>query len=60
MANKVQREVKGRGSLHREFERGKPQLVRARRLKGRWVGAAITLPREAIVDAIRRDRESRW
>jgi len=34
-------------------------LVRARKVKGRWVGAAIKLDREAVVKAIKRDRESR-
>ena len=34
--------------------------VRARKVKGRWVGAAgVKLNRKAIVDAIRADRESR-
>jgi hypothetical protein len=34
-------------------------IVRARKLGGRWVGAAIKLNRKAIVEAIRQDRESR-
>ena len=34
-------------------------VVRARKVKGRWVGAAIRLDRSAIVRAIKADRETR-
>jgi hypothetical protein len=34
-------------------------LVRARKVKGRWVGAAVRLDRSAIVRAIKAVRESR-
>jgi hypothetical protein len=34
-------------------------LVRARKVKGRWVGANVKLDRAAIVDAIRLGREAR-
>ena len=34
-------------------------LVRARKIKGRWVGADVKFDRNAVVEAIREDRESR-
>jgi hypothetical protein len=34
-------------------------LVRARKIKGRWVGADVKFDRNAVVEAIRQDRESR-
>jgi len=53
------REVSGDTVVFRKLQPAEPPLVRARRVKGKWVGADITLSREAIVEAIRRDRESR-
>ena len=34
-------------------------LVKARKVKGRWVGAAVKFDRKAVVAAIRADRDSR-
>ncbi|HEV2329421.1 MAG TPA: hypothetical protein VGY56_11610 [Verrucomicrobiae bacterium] len=34
-------------------------VVRARKINGKWIGAGIKVDRQAIVDAIREDRESR-
>ena len=34
-------------------------LVKARKVNGRWVGADVKIDRQALVDAIRADRESR-
>jgi len=34
-------------------------LVRARKIRGRWVGADVKFDRNAVVEAIRQDRESR-
>jgi len=34
-------------------------LVRARKVKGRWIGANVKLDRSAVVEAIRLDREAR-
>jgi hypothetical protein len=34
-------------------------LVRARKVRGRWIGAKVKLDREAVVEAIRLDREAR-
>jgi hypothetical protein len=52
------REVRGSTVLFRKLEPTEPPLVKARKIKGKWVGAAIKLPRKAIVEAIREDRES--
>ena len=34
-------------------------LVKARKVRGRWVGANVTLDRAAVVNAIKLDREAR-
>lgn len=34
-------------------------LVRARKVKGRWIGADVKFDRNSVVEAIRKDRESR-
>jgi hypothetical protein len=34
-------------------------MDRARKIKGRWVGADVKFDRNAVVEAIRQDRESR-
>jgi len=41
-----------------ELEEKQVPLVRAQKIKGRWVGARdVTLDRAAVVEAIQRDRE---
>ena len=34
-------------------------VVRARKVKGRWIGAEVKLDRAKVISAIRADRESR-
>ncbi len=53
------REVNGGTVIFRKLEPVQPPLVRPRKIKGRWVGAKVKLDRDAIVAAIRADRESR-
>lgn len=33
--------------------------VKARRVNGRWIGAAVKVDRQGVIDSIREDRESR-
>ena len=35
------------------------RVVRARKVKGRWMGAEVQLDRAGVVSAIRADREAR-
>jgi hypothetical protein len=53
------REINGNIVTFRKMQPAEPPLVRARKVKGRWVGADIKIPREEIVKAIHRDREER-
>ena len=53
------REVNGETVTFRKLAPMEGPVLRARKVKGRWVGAAIRPSRQAIVDAIRADRESR-
>jgi hypothetical protein len=51
------REVRGGSVVFRKIESSEPPLVRARRIKGRWVGADVKISDAEIVEAIRRDRD---
>ncbi len=52
--------IKNKKRVGRRLEPVEPaQLVKARKVKGRWVGAAVKLDRAAVVEAIRQDREAR-
>ena len=53
------REVSGDTITFRKLSAAEPPLVRARKVKGKWMGAKIELRDEQIVEAIRRDREAR-
>jgi hypothetical protein len=53
------RQVSGDTVVFRKLQPVEPPLVRARKVKGRWIGAAVKLPRQGILDALREDRESR-
>jgi hypothetical protein len=53
------RDVQGDTVVFRKLRPVEPPLVRARKVKGRWVGAKVELDRDAIIAAIRADRESR-
>ena len=53
------REINGNTVIFRKLERAEPPLVRARKVKGRWVGAKVQISSEEIVEAVRRERESR-
>ena len=53
------REVSGDTVVFRKLQPVEPPLVRARKIKGRWMGAKVDLSREAILRAIREDRDSR-
>ena len=53
------REVNGDLITFRKLQPAEVPLVRARKIKGHWVGAAINLSRHEIIEAIKRDRESR-
>ena len=53
------REVSGNTVVFRKLEPIEPPLVRARKIKGRWVGAPVKLSPQAIVEAIRQARESK-
>jgi hypothetical protein len=53
------REVAGDTVIFRKLQPSEPPLVRARKVKGRWVGAKVNLSRDAIVRAVRDDRDSR-
>ena len=53
------REVRGGTVTFHKLEPAEPPLVRPRRVKGRWMGAKIKISDQEIVDAIRKDRESR-
>jgi hypothetical protein len=46
--------------LVRRLEPVQPvKLVRARKINGKWMGADVKMDRQAVVDSIREDRESR-
>jgi hypothetical protein len=53
------REVSGDTITFRKLRPVEPPVVRARKVNGKWMGAELKLDREAIVAAIKRDRESR-
>ena len=53
------REVAGDTVTFRRLQPAEPPLVRARKVKGRWIGAKVDISRDAILRAIREDRESR-
>jgi len=53
------REVSGETITFRKLKLAEAPLVRARKVNGRWVGAAIKVSRQEIVNAIREDREAR-
>jgi hypothetical protein len=53
------REVNGDTVTFRKLEPLEPPVLRARKVKGKWVGARIKISDEEILEAIRRDRESR-
>ena len=53
------REVSGNTVTFHKLEPAEVPLVRARKVKGKWMGAPVRLSRKAIVEAIREDRESR-
>jgi hypothetical protein len=42
-----------------ELVEKEPPIVRARKINGRWTGADLKIDRQAIVESIRQDRESR-
>jgi hypothetical protein len=53
------REVNGETVTFRKLAPVEKPVVRARKVKGRWVGAAVNYSQDEIVRAIRSDRESR-
>jgi hypothetical protein len=53
------REVNGETITFRKLKPVEIPLVRARKISGRWMGAAVKATRQEIVDAIREDREGR-
>ena len=53
------REIAGDTVTFRKLQPAEPPLVRARKIKGRWMGAKIDLSRDAILRAVREDRDSR-
>jgi hypothetical protein len=53
------REVNGETVTFRKLAPATGPILRARKVKGRWIGAALKVPAQAIVDAIREDRESK-
>lgn len=53
------REVNGETVTFRKLKPVEVPVMRARKVNGRWVGAAVKIARQDVVAAIRRDRESR-
>lgn len=53
------REISGDTVIFRKLQPLEAPLVRARKVKGRWIGAKVNLSRDAILHAIRDDRDSR-
>jgi hypothetical protein len=53
------REISGNTVMFRKLTPVEVPLVRARKVNGKWIGAAVKLSRKAILQAIREDRESR-
>lgn len=54
-----EREIDGDTVTFRKLKLSDPPLVRARKVNGRWIGANLNPSRDAILRAIREDRESR-
>jgi hypothetical protein len=54
-----EREVRGETVMFHKLRPAEAPLVKARKIKGRWVGAAVKLDRDEIVASIREDREGR-
>ena len=42
-----------------ELKPAEPRIVRARKINGRWTGAAIRVDRETVAAAVRADRDER-
>jgi hypothetical protein len=53
------REIKGETVVFRRLQVVEPPLVRARKIRGKWMGAGIKQSRQGIIDSIREDREQR-
>jgi hypothetical protein len=53
------RQVNGDVVTFRKLRPAEAPLLRARKLGGKWMGAELMIDRKAIVEAIKRDRESR-
>lgn len=51
------REVKGETVVFRRLRVAEPPLVRVRKIGGKWMGADVKRPRQAIIHSIREDRE---
>lgn len=54
-----QAEIEGNRVVLVEMVPIQPRIVRARKVKGRWMGAAINLDRKAVAAAVRAERDER-